>query len=268
MRVIADGGLVVDSASSIVSFATPWSSSDLADLDFSQSADVLYVVHPNYFPYKISRLANDSWTVEAIEYSDGPYASNSLFDFDDQDVIMQPNSYYSSSVTITSPQGLFKDTMVDQRMRLGYFDPEDIGNLSWRTGKIGTVTDSSTVIVDFSTYREPLGHIFNENHKFASGLAEWEDNSSGTSTIEFYPGVYARMEKGASGNSDMRQKLLVPQNVKAVMVFDLAALSGGQVVLKLGTTTGASDIYGATTVSAAGVTIAEVTIPESSVPGS
>jgi hypothetical protein len=268
MRVIKDGGLVTDSASSIVSFTTPWSSSELADLDFSQSADVLYAVHPDHFPYKISRTAHDVWSIDKITYEDGPYASNTIFDFDDQDVIMQPDSYYSSTVTITSPQAIFKATMDEQRLRLGYFDPEDITNLTWRTGKITSVTDSATVVVDFSTYREPLGHAFNKNYRFDQGLSEWEDNSSGTSTLTFYPGTYARLTKGASGNSDMRQKLLVPQNTKAVMVFDLAGISAGQVKISIGTTSGATDIMSEDTINATGTTITEVTIPASLVTGS
>jgi hypothetical protein len=270
MRIIADGGLVVSSASSsvIVSFTTPWLSSELDDLDFSQSADVLYVVHPDYPPYKISRLANDVWSVDAISYDDGPYGSNTIYDFDPQDVIMQPDGYYSSTVTIVCPQTIFKDSMDGQRIRLGYFNPDDITDLSWRVGKITSVTNSATVVVDFSTYREPLGYALNENFRFDQGLSKWEDNSSGTSTLTFYPGTYARLSKGASGNSDMRQKILVPQNIKAVMVFDLAGISSGQVIISIGTTSGDEDIMAQTTISSTGTTISEVTIPVSSITGS
>lgn len=45
---------------------TPWQAEDLFALDYAQSVDVLTVVHPNYPPTNISRLAATDWTVEAV----------------------------------------------------------------------------------------------------------------------------------------------------------------------------------------------------------
>lgn len=52
---------------------SPWATADLAALKFVQSADVLYVFHPNYVPRKISRTSSTSWTVTAVTFLDGPY---------------------------------------------------------------------------------------------------------------------------------------------------------------------------------------------------
>jgi len=273
MRIIKDGGLVVSSASSslIMAFTTPWTSAQLDDMDFSQSADVLYVVHPDHFPRKISRTAHDVWTVDEISFDDGPYVSDAVYSFDPQDVIMTPDGYYSSSVTIVSPTPVFKATMDEQRLRLGYFNPANTSSMSWKTGKIKTVTDSSTVVVDFSSYREVLGHCYNDNYRFSQGLAEWEDGSTGSSTVTFYPGTYARMTQGAAGNSVIRQKLLIPQNTKAKIVFELAAISAGQVTFsaEYEDASGTAIDLVSTVISAAGSTIsATFSIPESLVTGS
>lgn len=69
MRVIKDGGLVLDSQTSqIYEIATPYTEDDLVDLKFSQSADVMYITHTGYPPKKLSRTGHDSWTITDISF--------------------------------------------------------------------------------------------------------------------------------------------------------------------------------------------------------
>jgi hypothetical protein len=53
--------------------ATPWLVADIFDLQFTQSADILYVTHPDYSPREISRTGNTSWIVTEYDFQDGPY---------------------------------------------------------------------------------------------------------------------------------------------------------------------------------------------------
>ena len=53
-RVHKDGGTVV-SSSTPVEVATPYAHTDLDKLKFTQSADVMYLVHPDFAPRKITR---------------------------------------------------------------------------------------------------------------------------------------------------------------------------------------------------------------------
>tara|TARA_R100001594_G_scaffold33685_2_gene62429 strand:- start:8892 stop:11399 length:2508 start_codon:yes stop_codon:yes gene_type:complete len=53
--------------------ATPYDKDDLFNLSFTQSADILYVVHPNYAPREITRTGHTSWTVTEFAFLDGPY---------------------------------------------------------------------------------------------------------------------------------------------------------------------------------------------------
>lgn len=56
LGLAVSGGLAIE-------LATPYLESDLFDLDVStQSADVLYIVHPSYAPASINRLSGTSWT--------------------------------------------------------------------------------------------------------------------------------------------------------------------------------------------------------------
>jgi hypothetical protein len=72
MRVYKDGGQV-QSGGGAYELATPYLEADLFDLQFAQSADVLYVAHKDYAPRKITRTGHDAWTIEAITFLWGPF---------------------------------------------------------------------------------------------------------------------------------------------------------------------------------------------------
>ena len=49
--------------------ATPYAHTDLAALaSWAQSADVLYLAHPDFTPYKLSRTADAAWTLEKVAF--------------------------------------------------------------------------------------------------------------------------------------------------------------------------------------------------------
>ncbi len=52
---------------------TPYLTADLFSLKYEQSADVLYITHPDYETQKLSRLSNNLWTISAIGIQDGPF---------------------------------------------------------------------------------------------------------------------------------------------------------------------------------------------------
>ena len=56
---------------------TPYSELDLSELRFVQSADVLYIIHPDHPVYKLTRLDEDGdrldWLFAKVEFKDGPY---------------------------------------------------------------------------------------------------------------------------------------------------------------------------------------------------
>lgn len=60
------GGTVVSDA--IFELATPYTESELPDLGFTQSADVMTIVHPSHDPRNLNRMADDDWTLTVINY--------------------------------------------------------------------------------------------------------------------------------------------------------------------------------------------------------
>ncbi|MEO1192845.1 MAG: hypothetical protein AAFY02_13875 [Pseudomonadota bacterium] len=55
--------------SRVYSLATPYAVADLQDLSAIQSADVLYLVHPDYPLHKLSRTDHTAWTLEAVTFA-------------------------------------------------------------------------------------------------------------------------------------------------------------------------------------------------------
>jgi hypothetical protein len=53
----------ITSGDSPYEIATPYLEADLYNLKFTQSADILYIVHPNYPPKKLTRTGHTSWTL-------------------------------------------------------------------------------------------------------------------------------------------------------------------------------------------------------------
>jgi len=72
VRFIKDRGQI-ESGGSPVELVTTYAEADLFELQFSQSADVLYVTHPDYPPRKIERASDTSWSITDITFIDGPY---------------------------------------------------------------------------------------------------------------------------------------------------------------------------------------------------
>ena len=74
LRFFKDGGAIVDGDPPVpVEVAAPWDESELFAVQTAQSADVLYLVHPNHAPRKLSRASHVDWTLEEAAFADGPY---------------------------------------------------------------------------------------------------------------------------------------------------------------------------------------------------
>jgi len=70
MRVIMDGGYVIDSGTGLpYEIVTPFAAADLFRLRYSQTADVMTLTCHGYDPQELSRLAHDNWTIAPIDFT-------------------------------------------------------------------------------------------------------------------------------------------------------------------------------------------------------
>ena len=52
---------------------TPFTETQLRQIKYVQSADIMYLVHPAFWPRELSRRAHDSWQLQEMDLIDGPY---------------------------------------------------------------------------------------------------------------------------------------------------------------------------------------------------
>ncbi|GLO24250.1 hypothetical protein [Pseudomonas putida] len=77
IRFISMGGQVVSGAVPY-EIVSPYTTAQLPDLKFTQSADVMTIVHPDHPPRELSRLAPTNWTMTAISFEPGIAAPTGL----------------------------------------------------------------------------------------------------------------------------------------------------------------------------------------------
>ena len=74
IRFYKDNGQIL-SGGSAYEISSPYSSTELAELKYTQSADVLYLCHPDYTVRQLNRASDTSWTLTEFANVDGPYLS-------------------------------------------------------------------------------------------------------------------------------------------------------------------------------------------------
>lgn len=134
MRVIMDGGFVLDDNGNPVEFSTPWSIGDLPRLNYTQSADVLWIVHPDYAPRKVTRSSHASWSI--LEYSFDPPPFQ---DINADQSLTAYASAASGAVTVTANAAIFASGDVGAGFQLDYADLGDVQ--TWASDLVVAVGD-------------------------------------------------------------------------------------------------------------------------------
>jgi len=60
-------------ANKVYEIATPYTTAQLFDIKFAQSADVMYITHPSHEVEKLSRTAHTTWTLTDVDFTNGPF---------------------------------------------------------------------------------------------------------------------------------------------------------------------------------------------------
>ena len=90
----------------IMEIPTPYQEEDLAELRFTQSADVLYIFHPDYPTRKLSRTGHTEWTLSTVTWIDGPY-----LDVNITATTLTPSATTGSvTITASAATGINNDT--------------------------------------------------------------------------------------------------------------------------------------------------------------
>lgn len=122
-----------------VELATPYAAADVFGLKIAQSADTLYIAHPDYPPHKLLRYGDDEWSLERVYFTDGPY-----LDENSSSKTMTPAATSGGNVQITSQENLFAASDVGRSIRLKH-------GATWGWGVIVSVTSSTVARVDIKS---------------------------------------------------------------------------------------------------------------------
>ena len=125
-------------AARVYTVTTTYATADLFDLQFAQSADVLYIAHPSYTPRKLTRTAHTSWTISDITFTDGPYQDENI-----TTTTLTPSHTSGSSRTITASAvtGInggdgFQTTDVGRLISIGHQAAEWAASTSYAVGDV------------------------------------------------------------------------------------------------------------------------------------
>jgi len=161
IRFYKDNGQIESSPGVAYEVTSTYLEADLFQLKFTQSADVLYIAHPSYPPRKLSRTADTSWTIETIEFTNGPYLPN-----DDRGWTLTPGAATGSGVSLVTGAtyavsgtsnngGLIRVTIPTHTFVTG--DRVGIAGVGGTTNANG----SFTITVVSSTVIELQGSVYN-----------------------------------------------------------------------------------------------------------
>ena len=164
---------------------TPYAASELFDLQFAQTADLLYVVHPNHQPHRLARttLAPD-FTFLPIPLRNGP-----VLDENTTNVTLRPSGE-TGVVTVTASAAIFNNNMVGGIWAIS----EPSGSLGWADEwqPFTSFAASQFVRSNNSIYQNVSGTGLSSNippsHKrgdVSDGSIIWRYINDGTGFIRF-----------------------------------------------------------------------------------
>ncbi len=186
-----DGTRVTDLDGDPLEVWHAYAADDVARIQYAQSYDVIYLVHPSYRPAKLLRYADDFWEIEPFEFLDGPYLP-----INDTDTTVTPSGAPTTGGTITltfsSVEGLndgqgLLSTDVGRLVRAQFN-----GNHSW--GQITAVT--STTVCDVLIRDGNGGTTPSSTWR----LGAWSDTTGWPGSIAFTNGRLAMGRSTANPN--------------------------------------------------------------------
>jgi len=99
MRVYMNDGQVQVNGSPY-EISTPWADTDLPNLKYTQSADTMFLCHPNYPPYTLTRTSHTNWVLAPYNYVNGPFMPINS----NPNITIQPSAK-TGTVTLTASGG-------------------------------------------------------------------------------------------------------------------------------------------------------------------
>lgn len=93
---------------------SPYAANDIRLIKYTQSADVMFLVHPNYPPMTLTRNSHTSWSLARMDISEGPFEDPNTTG------ISISASGKAGNITLSASGGYFTQDMIGNVLRLGH----------------------------------------------------------------------------------------------------------------------------------------------------
>lgn len=147
IRFYKDDGQITSGAAAY-EVVSPYATADLPGITWCQSADVMYLFHKSYPPYKLSRTGHTSWTMAAVAFQDGPWLPLN----DDQDQFITPSGV-TGSITLGSSSDLWEADHVGSYWRLRHSGGSVRDSFYAEGATGGTIVAYGKFTVDLTPYQ-------------------------------------------------------------------------------------------------------------------
>jgi len=133
VRFYLDGGVVESSPGVPYEITSPYTSAQVGALEYAQSADVVYITHPDHAPYKLARVSALSWTLTAVTFAWPP------FNDENTGAITLTASALTGAITLTASASLFVAGDVGSYFKISEISASKYNQ--WTTGVAYLVND-------------------------------------------------------------------------------------------------------------------------------
>jgi hypothetical protein len=144
---------------------TTYTAAQCAEIQYVQINDVVYITHPSHPVKKLSRLANDNWTLVSVDFDRPPFLAENL-----TAVTIDPSGT-TGTITLTSSAALFEAGHVGAYLNIGHRRDATSTELA-----ITSVSSSAAVLVSgkwfFKTYGIWTATVVVE--RSLDGTTNWE----------------------------------------------------------------------------------------------
>lgn len=139
----------VQSGGSAYEITAPWLATEVDDIQYAQNADVMWLVHPNHPPQRLTRQGHTSWTLAAEAYEFTPL--NEVNQDDAKTLAFQNTG--TANQNLTANWSLFESSMVGQDMLIDVDHGQPTGEVVHV--KIVSITSATVAVVSIEDQAPP-----------------------------------------------------------------------------------------------------------------
>jgi hypothetical protein len=163
-------------ANKIYQITTSYTTAQLENLKFAQSADTMYICHSSHEVSKLTRTGHTSWSLSEITFTDGPYLAENT-----TSVTMTPGATTGNNQDLTASSSTFASTDVGRLINFSGGYAEIITYTSGTAVKIDIKSDfddtSAVTAWKLGAFSDTTGHpsctsFFEQRLVFASTTNE------------------------------------------------------------------------------------------------